>query len=30
MRWLGRYLTEGEPGLLHFAEIATSLAKLEG
>ena len=30
LRWLERYLTEGTPRLQHFAEIATSLAKLEG
>jgi hypothetical protein len=30
MRWLERYLTEGEPKLQHFVEITTSLAKLEG
>ena len=29
MRWLERYLTEGEPRLKHFAEIAASLAKRE-
>jgi hypothetical protein len=29
MRWLTRYLTEGEPRLQHFAEIVSSLAKLE-
>ena len=29
MRWLERYLTEGEPRLRHFAELAASLAKLE-
>jgi hypothetical protein len=29
MRWLERYLTENSPRLQHFAEIATSLAKLE-
>jgi hypothetical protein len=29
LRWLERNLTEGEPGLQHFAEITTSLAKLE-
>jgi hypothetical protein len=27
MRWFGRYLTEGEPRLRHFAEITTSLAE---
>jgi hypothetical protein len=26
MRWLGRYLTEGEPRLRHFAEVVASLA----
>jgi hypothetical protein len=29
MRWLERYLAEGEPRLEGFAEIAASLAKLE-
>jgi len=29
MRWLARYLTEGEPKLQHFAEITASLAKRE-
>jgi hypothetical protein len=29
MRWLERYLTEGEPRLQHFAEITTSLASRE-
>ena len=29
MRWLERYLSEGEPRLQHFAEITASLAKLE-
>jgi len=29
LRWLERYLAEGPPRLQHFAEIATSLAKLE-
>jgi hypothetical protein len=29
LRWLERYLTEGEPRLQHFAEITGSLAKLE-
>jgi hypothetical protein len=27
MRWLERYLTEGEPRLRHFAEIAGELAR---
>lgn len=27
MRWLERYLTEGSPGLRHFAEITASLAQ---
>jgi hypothetical protein len=27
MRWLERYLVEGEPRLRHFAEITASLAK---
>ena len=27
LRWLARYLTEGEPRLQHFAEITTSLAE---
>jgi hypothetical protein len=26
LRWLERYLTEGEPRLQHFAEVAASLA----
>jgi hypothetical protein len=26
MRWLERYLTEGEPRLQHFAEVVASLA----
>jgi hypothetical protein len=26
MRWLERYLTEGEPRLQHFAEVVESLA----
>jgi hypothetical protein len=26
MRWLARYLTEGDPRLQHFAEIVGSLA----
>jgi hypothetical protein len=30
MRWLARYLTEGEPPPQHFVEIAMSLAKDEG
>ena len=29
LRWLERYLTEGSPGLQHFAEITASLAKRE-
>ena len=29
MRWLERYLAEGEPRLQHFAEITASLAKRE-
>ena len=29
LRWLERYLTEGSPRLLHFAEIATNLARRE-
>jgi hypothetical protein len=29
LRWLERYLAEGSPRLQHFAEITTSLAKLE-
>jgi hypothetical protein len=29
MRWLERYLTEGEPRLQHFAEVVGSLANLE-
>jgi hypothetical protein len=29
MRWLERYLTEVSPRLQHFAELATSLAKLK-
>ena len=27
MRWLERYLTEGEPRLQHFAEVARDLAR---
>jgi hypothetical protein len=30
MRWRERYLTETSPRLERFAEIAMSLAKLEG
>ena len=29
MRWLERFLTEGEPRLQHFAEIATRRAERE-
>jgi hypothetical protein len=29
MRWLERYLTESEPRLQHFAEIASNLAERE-
>jgi 2-polyprenyl-6-methoxyphenol hydroxylase-like FAD-dependent oxidoreductase len=29
LRWLERYLTEASPRLQHFAEVTTSLAKLE-
>jgi hypothetical protein len=29
LRWLERYLAEGEPRLRHFAEITASLAELE-
>jgi hypothetical protein len=29
MRWLERYLTEGEPRLQHVAELVADLAKLE-
>jgi hypothetical protein len=29
LRWLERYLTEGEPRLQHFAELVADLAKLE-
>jgi hypothetical protein len=29
MRWLERYLTESSPRLRHFAEVTSSLAKLE-
>ena len=29
MRWLKRYLAEGEPRLQHFAKIATRLAQRE-
>jgi hypothetical protein len=29
MRWLERDLSEGSPGLYHFAEIATNLARRE-
>jgi hypothetical protein len=29
MRWLERYLTEGEPRLQQFAEVVASLAKVE-
>jgi hypothetical protein len=29
MRWLERYITEDEPRLQHFAEIATRLAQRE-
>jgi hypothetical protein len=29
LRWLERYLAEGSPGLQHFAEITTSLARCE-
>jgi hypothetical protein len=29
MRWLKRYITEGEPRLQHFAKIATRLAQRE-
>ena len=27
VRWLGRYLEEGEPGLVQFARLASGLAK---
>jgi len=27
LRWLERYLTEGEPRLQHFAEVTMSLAR---
>jgi hypothetical protein len=27
LRWLERYLTEGEPRLQHFAEVAADLAR---
>ena len=27
MRWLERYLTEGEPRLEHFANVAAALAR---
>jgi hypothetical protein len=29
MRWLERYLSESAPRLRHFAEVTSSLAKLE-
>jgi hypothetical protein len=29
MRWLGRYLTEGEPRLQHFAEATANLVRHE-
>ncbi|MDH4103350.1 MAG: hypothetical protein OEV29_08180 [Thermoleophilia bacterium] len=29
MRWLERYLPEGEPRIQHFAEITVGLAKRE-
>ena len=29
MRWLERYLSEGEPRLQHFADITARLAKRE-
>jgi hypothetical protein len=29
MRWLERYLVESSPRLQHFAEVTSSLAKLE-
>ena len=29
LRWLERYLAEGSPRLLHFAEIAANLARRE-
>jgi hypothetical protein len=29
MRWLERYLSESSPRLRHFAEVTSSLAKLE-
>jgi hypothetical protein len=29
LRWLERYLVEGEPRLQHFAKVATSLASRE-
>jgi hypothetical protein len=29
MRWLERYLCENSPRLQHFADITSSLAKLE-
>jgi hypothetical protein len=28
-RWLERYLTEGSPRLMHFAQVAQDLAKRE-
>jgi hypothetical protein len=29
LRWLERYIVEGEPRLQHFAEVAADLARLE-
>ena len=29
LRWLERYLAEGEPRLRHFAEVTTELARRE-
>jgi hypothetical protein len=29
MRWLERFMSEGEPRLQHFAEVAASLAELD-
>jgi hypothetical protein len=29
LRWLERYVTEAEPRLQHFAEVAGDLARLE-
>ena len=30
MRWLERYITEGSPRLMHFAEVAGDLARRLG